>query len=90
MKVQPGTTTSSTVNVSDSVASAFLTASSQEQFTERLDILFNWFNQETKWMVPNVVGLPMRLETCCNVCTNCDACQECEEQVYCKCCAVRH
>lgn len=80
MKVQPGTATSATANVSDSVASAFLTANSEGEFKDRIATLVNWFNQETQWMPPKVPSLQQSaLETCCNICVDCDSCQGCDE-----------
>jgi hypothetical protein len=49
VRVEPGIITHSTANVSDSVASAFLVAETENQFEDRIILLAEWFNKETLW-----------------------------------------
>ena len=90
MKVQPGTTTSCTVNVSDTLASAFLTSSNEKEFNEHVNLLINWFSQNTDWeILESPHNNLLNLETRCSICKSCEACQECEEidfECYKECC----
>ena len=54
VRVEPGVITYSTVNVSDSVASAFLVADNESQFEDRINQLSEWFQKETIWGTANI------------------------------------
>lgn len=65
VRVEPGVITQKSANVSDSVASAFLVAETENQFEARIIQLGEWFNKETIWRTANVSKEAMNcLESC--------------------------
>lgn len=65
VRVEPGIITQTSANISDSVASAFLVAETENQFVDRISQLAEWFKKETIWGTFNVSKEVMNcLESC--------------------------